>query len=252
MMLLGGCAANQQPTLGKSMTFRPGWSRIGNTSATALRDPNVWAPLVAAVALQAGDLDTEISDRLREDTPLFGSSENARDASDDLRSLSEIAYLSTAVLAPGPAETGDWLGTKSLLVGSQWLMSEGLGAFTTSLQGYTAREKPNQKNDNSLPSYHVATTTFNTRLADLNTAYLPLGETPRKALSVGYHSLAGLTAWARVEGGEHYPSDVLVGYALGYFSGYLAADFIAPERGSLRIEPELYRDYAGLRLQLEF
>ena len=61
------------------------------SAAQALRDPNVWAPVAAAVALQAGDLDEQISDQLRENTPLFGSSENALDASDDLRSASERA-----------------------------------------------------------------------------------------------------------------------------------------------------------------
>ena len=30
-------------------------------------------------------------------------------------------------------------------------------------------------------------------------------------------TLAGATAWARVEGGVHYPSDVLAGAALGHF-----------------------------------
>lgn len=251
-LIVSGCAATSRPTLGNSMTFTPGWSRLGQSSARAIRDPNVWAPLLAAIGLQLGDLDEQISDQLREDTPLFGSTASALDASDDLRSLSEIAYLSTALLAPGPDTGVDWLVTKSKLLGSEWLMSETLGNVTTSIQSYTGREKPNQKNDNSLPSYHVTTATFNSRLADLNTGYLPLTDGSRQTLSYGYDAIAGLTAWARVEAGEHYPSDVLVGWSLGYFMGYLAEDFIASDQAQLRLSPDLTRDYAGIQLMLEF
>ena len=252
ILLATGCASNNQPVLGSSMTLTPGWARLGHSSSLAVRDPNVWAPLLAALLLQGGNLDEQISDSLREDTPLFGSTRSARDASDDLRSLSEIGYVSTALLTPGPDTAGDWLATKSILLGSELLMSEIVGTTTTSIQGYTGREKPNRKNDNSLPSYHVSTTTFNTRLADLNSAYLPLDDGPLQALSYGYDAVAGLTAWARVEAGEHYPSDVLIGWALGYFTGYLAADFIASDNAQLRLSPDLARDYAGIELILNF
>jgi hypothetical protein len=251
-LLMSGCAATNRPILGDSVTFTPGWSRLKKSSSRALRDPNVWAPLLAAIALQAGDLDEEISDRLREDTPLFGSSQGALDASDDLRSLNEIAYMSTALLVPGPEATDDWLVTKTKLLGMEWLMSEAVGNFTTNIQHYTDREKPNQRNQNSFPSYHATTTIFYGRLADLNTDYLPISESSRQALSYSYDGIAGLTSWARVEAGEHYPSDVLAGWALAHYLGYLATDFIAPDQQLLLIRPQLAKDSTGLEFVLHF
>ena len=39
--------------------------------------------------------------------------------------------------------------------------------------------------------------------------------------------IAAGTAWARIEAGEHYPSDVLVGYALGhFFSAFIQDAFL--------------------------
>jgi membrane-associated phospholipid phosphatase len=39
----------------------------------------------------------------------------------------------------------------------------------------------------------------------------------RDALDVGMHALSFATAWARVEGGWHYPSDTLASMAIGNF-----------------------------------
>jgi len=36
-------------------------------------------------------------------------------------------------------------------------------------------------------------------------------------MEIGFGVIAAGTAWARVEGGVHYPSDVLAGMALGHF-----------------------------------
>lgn len=224
------------------------------SAAQALRDPNVWAPVAAAVALQAGDLDEQISDQLRENTPLFGSSENALDASDDLRSASELAYISTALLAPAPTASSEWLLTKARLLGSELLSAELAGNLTTRIQHYTDREKPNQRNSNSMPSYHVTTTTFNAGLAQLNTGYLPISESSQQALNYSYDAIAGLTAWARVEAGEHYPSDVLAGWALAHFLGYIANDFIVPEAGQeqLQVKPYLTSDTTGVEFAFRF
>lgn len=36
-------------------------------------------------------------------------------------------------------------------------------------------------------------------------------------MEIGFGMITAGTAWARVEGGVHYPSDVLAGMALGHF-----------------------------------
>ena len=78
-----GCTSTGNPVLGETVTTTPGWSRLKQASSEALMDPNVWATLLSAVLLQADNLDEELSDQLREHTPIFGSAQNADDAGDD-------------------------------------------------------------------------------------------------------------------------------------------------------------------------
>jgi len=53
--------------------------------------------------------------------------------------------------------------------------------------------------------------------------------------------LAADTGWARIEAGQHYASDVLVGFTLGHFAAeFVNNAFLEPNFGShvtLRIEP---------------
>ena len=51
----------------------------------------------------------------------------------------------------------------------------------------------------------------------------------RSVMDFGFFTLSAGTAWARVEGGVHYPSDVLAGAALGNFTAVLLHDlFLGP------------------------
>lgn len=252
-MLIGGCTTTTgQPSLGESVTVTPGWPKLKSSTTQAFLDPNVWSTLLTAALLQIDDLDHEISDQLREDTPLFGSTQDARDASDDFRSLNQIAYISTALLVPGPEDVDEWFGTKAKLIGSEWLTTETAGEFTTRIQPYSDREKPNEKNGNSFPSYHTVTTTTSAQMAKLNVEYMPIGTTSQQALNYTFDGIAALTAWARVEAGEHYPSDVLVGWALGHIFGHLGKAFIVPDQQQLVIRPQLSRNSSGIELQIKF
>ncbi len=252
LVLASGCASKSRPFLGENVTIAPGWSRLMQSGKQALRDPNVWGSLLAATALQVGDLDEQISDQLREDTPLFGSTRDARNYSDDLKDLNQVAYIATALAAPGADAVGEWLGSKAKLVGTEWLAVELAGEFTTGIQHYSGREKPNEKNDNGFPSYHTSTATMSAQMANLNVEYLPVSSQSKQALTYTFNSIAALTAWARVEAGEHYPSDVLAGWALGHFLGYLAEDFIAPDQDQLRISTQISGDSIGVGMEFRF
>lgn len=46
----------------------------------------------------------------------------------------------------------------------------------------------------------------------------------RESLDAGLHALSFATAWARVEGGWHYPSDTLVSITIGNFCAAFFTD----------------------------
>lgn len=97
-----------------------------------------------------------------------------------------------------------------------------------------------------------STTTTSAQMAKLNVEYIPIGTTSQQALNYTFDGIAALTAWARIEAGEHYPSDVLVGWALGHIFGHLGKAFIVPDQQQLVIRPQLSRNSSGIELQIKF
>jgi len=79
------------------------------------------------------------------------------------------------------------------------------------------RERPNKHNDKSFPSGHAANVAAFTNLASRNVDAMNIPQGAKTALDIGMYALTAATAWARVEAGAHYPTDVLAGMAQGYF-----------------------------------
>ncbi|MGH8228087.1 MAG: phosphatase PAP2 family protein [Steroidobacteraceae bacterium] len=129
--------------------------------------------------------------------------------------------IATVLLTPSGDVGGDWLLDKA----KGYLVN--LAAATTAIESTTLlqhvvrRERPNGANDHSFPSDHSAASAVYTRLATLNLREIPVSGGTREALDVGLHALSFATAWARVEGGWHYPSDTLAGMAIGNFCAVL-------------------------------
>jgi hypothetical protein len=61
----------------------------------------------------------------------------------------------------------------------------------------------------------------------------------------------GLVAWARIEAGEHFPSDVLAGAAIGNFVTAFIHDFLLgqPEDIDLGVEVQQGTVMAGVTLR---
>jgi membrane-associated phospholipid phosphatase len=215
---LAGCATLPDGhRWGGNVTITPGWARVRAAALQAATDPWVWAPLAGAAALQVDNFDHRLSRWGRTHNPIFGSEANATLWSDRLRSVSVGVDVATVLLTPSGDVGGAWLLDKA----KGYLVN--LAAATTAIESTTLlqhsihRERPNGANDHSFPSDHSAASSVYTRLATLNLQEIPMGGDTREALDVGMHALSFATAWARVEGGWHYPSDTLVGMAIGNF-----------------------------------
>lgn len=217
-LAVAGCATLPDThRWGGDVTIAPGWARVRTAAVQAAADPWVWAPLAGAGVLQAGNFDHRLSHWGRTRNPIFGSEASATLWSDRLRSVSVGVDLVTVLLTPSGDLDGTWLLDKA----KGYLVN--LAAATTAIESTTllqhsvSRERPNGANDHSFPSDHSAASSVYTGLASLNLQDIPMSGDTRDALDVSLHALSFATAWARVEGGWHYPSDTLVGMAIGNF-----------------------------------
>ncbi|MGD2126340.1 MAG: phosphatase PAP2 family protein [Desulfobacteraceae bacterium] len=228
---------------GQDATLFPGWQRIGRSALHATLSAEAWAPAAAALLLQIDEWDEELSDWASDETPLFGSQDDAERSSDRLRDATAAAYVITALATPSGEKAKDWSAAKlkGIAVG---LAALSLTHETTELLKDTAdRTRPDESDDRSFPSGHASNAAGYAALAKRNLRSLPLSKTNRTLLSIGITSLAAGAAWARVEAKRHHPSDVLAGYALGhFFSVFINDAFLGlHDTGGPRLSIECFR-----------
>lgn len=227
--LLAGCGTlPHDRSWGADADAAPGWTHVAGSARRAAADARVWAPLAAAAALQIDGWDREASDWAREHAPVFGSPAAARRRSDEWRDAADYAWLASALAA----QSGDdWAANKArgLAVGAVAVTAN--GALTGALKSAFGRERPNGFDRRSLPSGHASGAAVRTALASRHLEFVPVRPVAREALDLGLDAITLGTAWARVEAGVHYPSDVLCGMALGRFLGAWINDaFLDPRR----------------------
>jgi len=216
----GRKAAAAEPAL-RSITLLAACCAVSGCASLrdAAQSPWVWGPLAAAAVMQVDSWDEDVSEWARDETPVFGSTSSAQDWSDGLRNASVAGYAVSVLATPSGAADAGWLAAKARSA------AVGLGAFavtagvTEGLKVATSRERPNGNDDKSLPSGHAANAAVFNTLTVHNLQAIDMGPQLRTSLEIGAGAVTVGTAWARVESGDHYPSDVLVGMALGHFVG---------------------------------
>lgn len=203
---------------GEDATLFPSLAVLERAAVDAATDPWTWAPLAAAALFAIDDWDEEASDWARFETPIFGSTESAADASDDLRSAAYTAMLATSLATASGEAPLEW----TLAKGKGLLVEAGArsmaGFVTDGLKRGVGRERPNGEDDRSMCSGHTSSAAASAFLARRNLDSIPwIPDGARQPAHVLVRALPLATGWARVEAGEHYPSDVLVGAAVGNF-----------------------------------
>lgn len=182
----------------------------------AFLNPNTLVPLIGAVVAYA--FDEKISDWAIKHHPVYGSLDNAQDAGKFIKNILEIETYATALIPKDRVKR----------VGIEWATLKAVHASTSFLKQETNRKRPNGTNDMSFPSGCTSKAFSTATLSNRNLDYLDM---PR-ILQVGNICLASGVAWARVEKGAHYPSDVLVGAALGHFlSAFIHDAFLGKNEG---------------------
>ncbi|HKD53820.1 MAG TPA: phosphatase PAP2 family protein [Steroidobacteraceae bacterium] len=252
-LILTGCATLPNGrTWGADSTVQPGWRKVGQAALAAVEAPGFWAPLAGAAVLQIDDWDHRVSHWARHETPIFGSQQNAALWSDRLRAASGYAWFATVAATPGGDQPGPWLLDKV-----RGLTVDAAAIFVTDeesmlLKHATARERPNGQDDQSMPSSHASRSAVLTELGRRNMQWVDVSEATRSVTDAGLTALTLGTGWARVEAGFHYPSDVLVGMAIGNFNGAFFDDAFMglPSKARVAMALQPVRAGAQLRVQL--
>jgi hypothetical protein len=202
---------------GEQALYPVDWKRIPRAAKNAALDPLTYVPLIGAGVIAVGDFDHRISDWAVDETPLFGSTDTAKDYSDIGRSVLVAEGFGTALLTPSGEDGSEWAWAKA-----KGLVVEGaafglMGGATDGLKSAIGRVRPDRKGDDSMPSGHASSAFSGMALANRNLDYIDMNRHARVGVKAANIALATSVAWARVEGEKHYPTDVLVGAALGNF-----------------------------------
>ena len=182
------------------------WDRIVAGSYSSLKQESVWVPLAAAAVFAATSADDEVSEWARERHPLFHSKGSARSWSDWLSGGLFISALTTSVVQRD--ESWQPLATDLLVLSSAY-------AFSAGVKEIADRARPDLTNDLSFPSLHATSAFTAAQITARNVSALDLSN--EHTVRAGLFTAASAAAWARVEAGKHFPSDVLVGAAIGNF-----------------------------------
>lgn len=191
---------------------------IAQAARNAALDPITWMPLAGAAVVGGGGWDDSISDWAAKETPLFGSRSGAQDYSDIARLVLQGEAVAMTLLTPSGNDPAEWLLSKS-----KGLLVEGAGlgattGITSGLKSAIGRERPDRSDNLSMPSGHASSAFGAMAVANANLDYINMNPYARASLKAGNVALASSVAWARVEGQKHFPTDVLVGAALGNFT----------------------------------
>jgi hypothetical protein len=206
---------------------RPGWGedalwpvngqRIIKAAQEAILDPQTWVPAAGALVFAIDDWDQKVSDWAAEHHPIFGSQEDALDASDDLWYILKAELPITALATPSGDDPQEWAVAKVRGLVVEYGAIAANGYTTQWLKDGIGRQRPNGQDRESFPSGHSSSSFAHATLSNHNLDSIDMPTGVRRACQISNLALAGTVAWARVEGKAHYPSDVLAGAALGHF-----------------------------------
>jgi hypothetical protein len=132
---LCGCASATRYL--KAGDYWPHGGRWKRATMNALASRGTWVPLIGAGVVAIDDWDQEVSDWATENTPVFGSTEDAIEASDNLKTVTTVAMVGTALAVPNGEGAWEWKPERLLIeVGAVQLNN----VLTSGLKSATERE----------------------------------------------------------------------------------------------------------------
>ena len=253
MLVLSGCGTMRNGRgWGQDAIYPVSWERVQKAASNAFFDYQTLIPAAGALIFAIDDWDERASDWAIDHTPIFGSVDDAGDASDTMRDILMVEALATGFLTPSGEAPGEWMAAKAKGFAVQLAAAGATGGATSLLKDATGRERPNKRNDRSFPSAHASAAFSFATLANRNVDAMNWPKPAKRTLQTVNLLLATGVAWARVEGSEHYPSDVLAGAALGTFLSSFIHDAFLPTPEDDRFQLLVFPQKDGGSVQVAF
>lgn len=238
---------------GEDVDFLPSGAQLGRAAWNALKHPMTWAPIAGAAVLQIDDWDQRISDWARDEMPLFGSVEGAKDARAWTGIVSDHLYFASVAVTPSGEGALDWGWAKAKGLAVGWGARYTTHQVVDLMKSAFSRERPDGSDDRGFPSQHASNLAVNATLTSSNLHAMGTPTGVAWALDGASIGLVALGSWSRVEAGGHFPSDVLVGAALGHFFGqFFEEAFLGLDAPALEVQPVATRDRVGISFSFRF
>ncbi len=237
-LLVASCGTlNNGRGWGEDAIWPVEWERIPRAAYHALIDWQTLAPAAGALFFRIDHYDQRVSDWASEHHPLYGSHQAAETFSNSVLVGLYAETLGTALLTPSGDNPKEWAYSKMKGLAVEGAALGFTSITTSAIQRSTGRTRPDQSADTSFPSAHSSGAFSASTLSNRNLDSISIPNEARIPIQVTNVVLATADAWARVEGKNHYPSDVLIGAALGHFlSAFIHDAFIGlPEQGGFTL-----------------
>jgi predicted small secreted protein len=224
--------------------------RIPHAAYHAFFDLETLVPTAGALVFNVGGYDRKVSDWARRRTPIFGSNKAADDAYSPLETSLKYEWFVTVFATPSGENPKDVVLSKMKGWAVGWVAQQATSRTGSFINDQTGRIRPDGSDNRSFPSSGSTNAFTYATLANRNLDSIPAPEEVKVPLKIGNILLATTVAWSRIEAGKHFPSDVLIGAALGHFITALIYDAFMglPEDGrfSLYVSPSKHERMIGL------
>jgi hypothetical protein len=224
--------------------------RIPRAAYHAFFDLETLVPAAGAAVFTIDNYDRKVSDWARKHTPIFGSNKAAENAYTPLETSLKYEWLVTVFATPSGENPKDIVLSKVKGWAVGWAAQQAASGTASFINDQTGRIRPDGSDNRSFPSSGSTNAFTYSTLANRNLDSIPVPQEVKVPLKIANIFLATTVAWSRIEAGKHYPSDVLIGAALGHFITALMYDAFMglPEDGrfSLYVSPSKHERMIGL------
>lgn len=212
----------------------PGIKGVGNQAVETFTHPLFLAPLTTAIVLQIGHLDEKLSDKILAKSPLFGKQTSAGRYSDRMKTVTTVTMLASSLFIPCVEKC---FFKKLLVSATDYALQASAIQSRNIIRATVKRKRPDPSTGNrSLPSGHATAAAARVTLGNENIKAYNISKTLKTTLQIVQWVMAYSIAYARVEGGAHYPADTLVGISLAFGVSHFFKNVFYPSKNLLRSE----------------